>query len=107
MKDTARIKITPTRISCLGHQTSQPLLNALFYCSAVRARPRYWDDGNEPGMYSGKVPALGRTATTTYVGHAFKFISTSTKKLVKICMIKKKGRSDCFLVTLHGAAGIV
>ena len=42
----------------------------------------YWDDGTHPGMYSGKVPAMGRTATTTYVGHAFKFVSPSTKELV-------------------------
>jgi prolyl 4-hydroxylase len=33
-------------------------------------------------MYSGTVSGMGRTATTTYVGHAFKFIDPDTKKLV-------------------------
>jgi len=42
----------------------------------------YWDNGQEPGMYSGTVSAMGRTATTTYVGHAFKFIDPDTRKLV-------------------------
>jgi len=42
----------------------------------------YWDDGTDPGMYSGQVPAMGRTATTTYDGHAFKFVDARSKELV-------------------------
>lgn len=42
----------------------------------------YWDDGSKTGMYSGVVKGMGRTATTTYVGHAFKFVDPATKALV-------------------------
>ena len=42
----------------------------------------YWDDGSKQGMYSGVVKGMGRTATTTYVGHAFKFVNPRTKELV-------------------------
>jgi hypothetical protein len=47
----------------------------------------YWDDGTDPGMYSGQVQSMGRTATTTYVGHAFRFVSTRTGK-VDACYLK-------------------
>jgi prolyl 4-hydroxylase len=42
----------------------------------------YWDDGSKVGMYSGAIKGMGRTATTTYVGHAFKFVDPGSKELV-------------------------
>ena len=42
----------------------QRALGAKFRNFRRTALEMYWDDGSDPGMYSGQVPALGRTATT-------------------------------------------
>lgn len=62
--------------------TSNKALGAKFRNFRRKTLEMYWDNGSEPGMYSGTVSAMGRTATTTYVGHAFKFVDPDTKKLI-------------------------
>jgi len=63
-------------------RNTAPALGAKFRNFRKKTLEMYWDDGTHPGMYSGTVSAMGRTATTTYVGHAFKFVDPDTKELI-------------------------
>mmetsp|Transcript_29738 Transcript_29738/g.60779 ORF Transcript_29738/g.60779 Transcript_29738/m.60779 type:complete len:459 (-) Transcript_29738:262-1638(-) len=59
----------------------------------------YWDDGTTPGMYSGKVAAMGRTATTSYVGHAFRFLDPVTKAVV--VRLEMRADTTMYLIPPH------
>ena len=55
-----------------------------------------WDNGSPDGVYSGAVNALSRTATLTYHGHSFHFVSATTGK--KVMTIKMDRTRNLYFI---------
>ena len=72
----------------------QPALAAKFRNFKRRKLEKRWDDGTPEGVYNGHVNANGVSATTSYVGHSFRFTDPSTRQQVAY-MTLEAGKNLC------------
>ena len=55
-----------------------------------------WDDGSAEGVYSGMIPALGRSSTLSYDGHSFIFTHPKTKQ--RIARFTMKAGANLYII---------
>ncbi|KAH8072022.1 procollagen-proline 4-dioxygenase [Aureococcus anophagefferens] len=55
-----------------------------------------WDDGSPEGVYSGMIPALGRSSTLSYDGHSFIFTHPKTKQ--RIARFTMKAGANLYII---------
>jgi len=72
----------------LNERRERPM-GARFYNFYRFHLDKYWDDGSEKGVFSGKLRAFGQTATNTYTGHRFKFYREGTDELIETLTMKE------------------
>lgn len=82
----------PSEMGMMRHGTS---MGAKFRNFRRHKLTIFWDDGTAQGTYSGVIPALGRTATNTYQGHAFIFRDEGGAQIARFEMV---GAANLYII---------